>query len=247
VLAGLVVGGLALAGCGAGQVAQTAETQPTIDGTNAQVGDIAIRYAALEYPIGGVYEKGSDARLRMVIVNQGIGSDVLTAVRSDAAADVTISQGTSAAATGSATPEPSISASASSSDSATFSPSPTPTGTASGTPTGTAEPPQSSVSAGSGAPSDSASAGATATPSATDQPNTPVTIPPNSYVSFAGTGPRVMLHGLTSTFYPAQPLNVTLVFQNAGSVTMTIAVATPERELSPAPTVAVNPDSESEG
>ena len=192
-----------------------------------------------------MYEKGSDARLRMVIVNQGIGSDVLTAVRSDAAADVTISQGTSSAATGSATPEPSISTSASSSDSAASSPSPTPTGTASGTATGTAEPPSSSVSAGSGAPSDSASAGGT--PTAADQPNTPVMIPPNSFVAFAGSGPRVVLHGLTSTFYPSQPLNVTLVFQNAGSVTMTIAVATPEREVSPAPTVAVNPDSESEG
>jgi copper(I)-binding protein len=252
VLAGLLVlGGLAVAGCGAGQVAQTAETQPTIDGSNAQAGDIAIRNAALEYPIGGAYEKGSDARLRMVVVNQGVVADVLTAVRTTAAEDVTITQGPSSAATGSATPEPSVAASASSSGGATFSPSPTPSGTASGTPTGTAEPPSSSASAGtaSASPGDTASAGATPSPSAapTSTPNEPVAIPGNSYVSFTGDGPAVVLRGLGSALLPSQPLNVTLVFQRAGPVTMTIAVATPESGIPPAPTVAVVPDSESEG
>jgi len=46
VLAGLVVvGGLALAGCGAGQFAQTAQDKPTVDGQMAQIGPIAIRDA----------------------------------------------------------------------------------------------------------------------------------------------------------------------------------------------------------
>jgi hypothetical protein len=99
----------------------------------------------------------------------------------------------------------------------------------------------------SGSPSDSAAAGATPTPSATAQPNAQITIPPSGYVSFTGDGPRVELRGLTSKFYPAQTLTVTLVFQRAGTVTMTIAVATPEVEISPAPTVAVEPGSESEG
>ena len=44
VLAGLVVaGGLALAGCATGQVAQTAQMSPTVDGQMAQVGSLAIR------------------------------------------------------------------------------------------------------------------------------------------------------------------------------------------------------------
>ena len=108
VLAGLVVvGGLALAGCGAGQVAQTAEEQSTIDGSNAQVGPLAIRYAALEYPNAGFYEKGSNARLRMVVVNDSTGSDALVAVRTNAATEVTLTGATSPAASDSATPEPS--------------------------------------------------------------------------------------------------------------------------------------------
>ena len=259
VLAGLVVvGGLVLAGCGAGQISQTAQQQPTVDGQQAQVGPIAIRYAALEYPTSGVYEKGSDARLRMVVVNTGDTADTLTSVRSNVAEDVTITQGSSRSATGSPLAAPSVSPSPT--GSASFSPSPTPSGTASGTPTGQAEPPQSSVSAGSGAPSQtpsgspggsaspagSASAGASPTLAAPQQ-NARIQISPNGYVSFVGDGPTVLLTGLTQRLYPAQNLSVTLTFQNAGSVTMSIAVSTPDGEISLAPTVSVGPDSESEG
>jgi copper(I)-binding protein len=269
VLAGLVVvGGVVLAGCAAGQIAQTAQQRPTVDGQEAQVGPIAIRYAALEYPDNGVYEQGSTARLRMVVVNTGDASDTLTSVRSTAASGVTIRQGTSAAATGSASAAPSAgstgSASGSASGSATFSPSPTPGGTASGTPTGQAEPPESSLSAGSGAPSQSASgsagasgsaspsgsasAGASPTPSAAEsQANAQIPIPPNGYVSFTDDGPSVELTGLTQELRPAQNLSVTFTFQNAGSTTVTIAVATPEGQISLAPTVSVTPESESEG
>jgi len=260
VLAGLtVVGCLGLAGCAAGQLAQTAQQRPTVDGQEAQVGPIAIRYAALEYPTSGSYEQGSDARLRMVVVNTGDSADVLTSVRSDVAEDVTITQGTSPSATGAATAAPSLSPSPT--GSATFSPSPTPGGTASGTPTGQAEPPQSSVSAGSGAPSETPSgsasgaaspsgspaAGASPTPAAGAAENAPITIPPNGYVSFIGDGPTVLLTGLTQELRPAQNLSVTFTFQNAGSTTVTIAVATPDGEISLAPTVTVEPDSESEG
>jgi copper(I)-binding protein len=260
VLAGLVVVGcLGLAGCAAGQIAQTAQQRPTVDGQEAQVGPIAIRYAALEYPTGGSYEQGSDARLRMVVVNTGDSADVLTSVRSDVAEDVTITQGTSLPASGSAAAAPS--ASLSPTGSAMFSPSPTPGGTASGTPTGQAEPPQSSVSAGSGTPSQtpSGSAGGSASPSgsaaavASPNPtagtaqNAQIPIPPNGYVSFIGDGPTVLLTGLTQKLLPGQNLSVTFTFQNAGSTTVTIAVSTPDGEISPAPTVTVEPDSESEG
>ena len=72
----------------------------------AQVGSLAIRNVALDYPAGGVYERGSDARLRMVVVNGGVAPDSLVSVSSPVATDVTISAGGSAEATGSATPEP---------------------------------------------------------------------------------------------------------------------------------------------
>jgi copper(I)-binding protein len=221
VLAGLVVvGGLVLAGCGSGQIAQTAQMKPTVDGQQAQVGALAIRDAALDYPAGGVYERGSDARLRMIVVNSGIRPDVLTSVSSPVATDVTISEAGSAEAAGGATPEPSASESASASA--------TPSDTASGTASGTATP---------SAPTPSP------TPSPTPQ-NARIAIPPNNYVSFREDGPRVMLTGLTQPLRPGQNLRVTLTFQRAGSVTMTIAVGTPEAELPPAPTVAVEPDSE---
>lgn len=232
VLAGLVVvGGLVLAGCGAGQIAQTAQQKPTVDGQMAQVGPLAIRDAALEYPAGGVYERGSDARLRMVVVNTGIVPDALVSASSPVATDATISQGGSAEATGSATPEPSASASQ------TASPSATSTGTASGT----AAPSQSA----GGTPSASASA---PTPTAAPTPETAqIPIPANNYVSFREDGPRVLLTGLTQQLRPGQNLRVTLTFQNAGSVTMTIAVGTPEIQLPLAPTVSVEPGGESEG
>jgi copper(I)-binding protein len=228
VLAGLVVvGGLALAGCGSGQVAQTAQEQPTVDGSTAQVGPLAIRYAALEYPNAGFYEKGSNARLRMVVVNDSISSDALVAVRTNAAAEVTLTGATSAAASDSATPEPAATSA---------EPTPTPTATGSAAPSDTASGTPSASASGSAGPSDTASASATPT----EQPAVQVAIPPNGYVSFTGDGPRIELVGLTEKLWPSQPLSVTLVFQKAGEVSMTIAVATPDREVSPAPTVDVS-------
>lgn len=231
VLAGLVVaGGLALSACASGQVAQTAQMSPTVDGQLAQVGSLAIRNVALDYPAGGVYERGSDARLRMVVVNGGVAPDSLVSVSSPVATDVTISAGGSAEVTGSATPEPTGSASESA------SPTATPSDTASGTATPSASP------GGSASPSPTASP----TPSPTPE-NAQIQIPPNSYVSFREDGPRIMLTGLTRQLRPGQNLVVTLTFQRAGSVTMTIAVGTPEAQLPPAPTVSVEPGGESEG
>jgi len=229
-LAGLVVvGGLALAGCGSGQISQTATQKPTVDGQMAQVGQLAIRDAALDYPVGGSYERGSDARLRMVVVNDGIEPDALVSVSSPLATDATISEAGAAEATGSA----------SASGSETASPSATPSDTASGT----AAPSDSAGGTPSGSPSESAP-----TPTAAPTPeNARIQIPPNNYVSFREDGPRVMLTGLTQRLLPGQNLSVTLTFERAGSVTMTIAVGTPETELAPAPTVSVDPDSESEG
>lgn len=231
VLAGLVVaGGLALSACASGQIAQTAQMSPTVDGQMAQVGSLAIRNAALDYPAGGVYERGSDARLRMVVVNGGVAPDSLVSVSSPVATDVTISAGGSAEATGSATPEPTGSPSESA------SPTATPSDTASGTATPSASPGESASPSPTSSP----------TPSPTPE-NAQIQIPPNSYVSFREDGPRIMLTGLTRQLRPGQNLPVTLTFQRAGSVTMTIAVGTPEIQLPPAPTVSVEPGGESEG
>jgi len=235
VLAGLVVvAGFTLAGCGAGQVSQTAVQSPTIDGISAQVGSMSIRNMALDYPTQGLYAKGSDARLRMIIANDGTEGDTLTAVRSNVSADVTITAAGSAAAGAT----PTLTA-------APPSNTPTATGTASGTPTGTAEPPDSSVTGTSTAgPSESASGSTSASPSAgptpTEEPAAQIPIPANGVVPFTDDGPKVELTGLTTQLYPAQTLQVTLVFQKAGQVTMTIAVSAPQGQISLAPTVTAD-------
>jgi copper(I)-binding protein len=230
VLAGLLAGaGLALAGCGAGQVSQTAVQSPTIDGVSAQVGTMSIRNLALEYPDDGTYAKGDDARLRMVVANDGTTSDTLIAVRSTVSAEVRL-----AAASSSAGATPTLTATPPSN-------TPTATGTASGTPTGSNEPPDSTVT-GTATTGPSQGPSASASPSETgsapaEAPAAQIQIPANGVVSFVGDGPTVLLTGLTTRLYPAQTLQVTLVFQQAGSVTQTIAVSAPQGQISLAPTV----------
>ena len=219
-----LVAGVALAGCAAGQHAQTAEQRPTVDGTNVDLGSLAIRDVSVEYPPQGVYEKGSDARLQMVVVNTGQSSDALVEVRTEVAEKVTIT----AAGEEAAAPTPTLTAPP---------PSESPSGT--GSPTATAENPSPSVTGESEEPSGSASATASATPSATpgEAAAVSIPIPRNGLVSFRDDGPTVLLTGLTRQLRPAQVVRVTLVFRNAGEVDLTIAVSVPERQISVAPTV----------
>jgi copper(I)-binding protein len=214
-----LVGGFALAGCGAGQQAQTAEQRPTVDGANVNLYPLAIRDVGLEYPPDGVYEKGSDARLQMVVINQGTSSDALVEVRTDAAEKVTIT-----AAGEDATPTTAAAAPPSES----------------GTPT--TGNPSPSVTGGYEEPSGGASATATAAPAPSATPGeaaaTRIPIPANGLVSFRGDGPTVLLTGLTERLRASQVIRVALVFQNAGEVELDIAVSVPEGEISAAPTVA---------
>lgn len=230
VLAALaVVGGLALAGCGAGQVAQTAQQRPSIDGQSGSVGTLALRDVTVEYPSAGVYKDGGDARLRMVVVNEGPGSDALVSVRTDAAQEVILT----AAGPDTTTPEPTAA-----------SPSATPTGTPTGTAdsTATAAPGEPSGTPGATGSGSSESPAASATPTETETtpaPATRITIPGNGYVSFREDGPTVQLTGLTRQLRPAEVIQVTFTFQNAGEITLRITVAAPDSEIAPAPTVPV--------
>jgi copper(I)-binding protein len=219
-VAALVAAGVTvLAGCQAGQQAQTAEQIPTIDGNYAQVGSLALRDVTIEYPETGSWPQGSDARLQLVIVNEGREADSLVEVRTDAADRVTL-----AAAPSSST-------------------SPGPTGTASGS----AAPSESAAPSGSAAPSESSSASpsesgspaATPEPSPTEATEASIPIPANGLVALRDDGPEIMLIGLTRTLRPAQVVPVTFVFAQAGEVTVNVAVAVPTEEVSPAPTVPV--------
>jgi copper(I)-binding protein len=223
VLAAVVAaGGVLLAGCGAGQQAQTSEEIPTIDGNYAQAGSLALRDITLAYPTGGVYRRGAAGRLDFVVVNESPQSDALVEVRTDAAERATFAA-TGAAEAGDA---------AATSSAPTGSASPSASGSATPSASGSATP------SGSGTPSEGATPSASPTP-AEPSPSPPsrIDIPGNSLVAFRDAGPAVTLEGLTRPLRPAEVVSVTFVFERGGSVTVPVAVAVPEGEVEPAPTV----------
>lgn len=72
--------------CAAGKQAQTSNEKPTLDGSNGDVGKIALRAIAIVSPPNGTsYPKGQDALLTGVISNQGGTSDSLTKISTTAA------------------------------------------------------------------------------------------------------------------------------------------------------------------
>ena len=115
---------LLLTACAAGEHAQTVEQTPSIDGVQAEAGDLAIRAAGIAAPESGAsYAKGSTAQLRMVIVNRGAKADKLVSVASPVAGGSQFSAGSGAStAAGSGSPtdaSPWASSSASGTDSET--------------------------------------------------------------------------------------------------------------------------------
>jgi copper(I)-binding protein len=90
---------LVLAGCAAGQHAQTAEETPVVDGVAANAGPMALRAVAVAPPVGGSYSKGGDAPVQLVIVNDSANSDQLVRVTTPIAGDVRLFPN-AAAATG---------------------------------------------------------------------------------------------------------------------------------------------------
>jgi copper(I)-binding protein len=82
--------GLALAAtllasaCAAGQRAQTADESETLDGTTARLGNLTLAGLAIQSPAAPAWPKGSDAPLRVVIVNSGRQADTLTSITSPA-------------------------------------------------------------------------------------------------------------------------------------------------------------------
>jgi copper(I)-binding protein len=101
VLAGAGAAAL-LAGCSSGQIAETAEVRPSVQGVNVDVGSLALRDLTVQYPDGRGYDKGSDAPLVVRIANNGGRADTLESVETDAAASVSFVGETTASA--SATP-----------------------------------------------------------------------------------------------------------------------------------------------
>lgn len=96
--AALAAAALALTGCGAGQVTQTADTVPAITGVDVDAGSLALRDLQVEYAGDGGYPEGGQAPLRVWIANEGQAPVALTAVTSPAAESVVLDAADAAAA-----------------------------------------------------------------------------------------------------------------------------------------------------
>ncbi|ABP56696.1 hypothetical protein [Salinispora tropica] len=85
-LAGLATSGLLLAGCSAGQVAETAGTVPSVQGVNvaSDNGDFAIRSLLIAYPGVDGYQAGDDANLDVVLYNDSPDPVTVTVTTEDA-------------------------------------------------------------------------------------------------------------------------------------------------------------------
>jgi hypothetical protein len=119
---------LLASGCGAGQIAETAEMKPAVPGANAQLDvsqdeNIAVRNAMVAYEGIEGYKAGSDAPLEVWIFND-TESAITVTVTSPSAKVVTLSGGETASPSPSASPAESASPSPDVSGSPSPSPSP---------------------------------------------------------------------------------------------------------------------------
>jgi len=86
-------GALALSGCGAGQISQTATQVAAVNGTPADVGSVELRNVHIVHPTGDQYslEAGGNAVLAFTAINESESDTVtLTDISTDFAGSVTI-------------------------------------------------------------------------------------------------------------------------------------------------------------
>ncbi|MGC4786948.1 hypothetical protein ACLQ22_03750 [Micromonospora sp. DT178] len=208
--------GLLLSGCGAGQVSETANKEPSVQGVNlsARNGEYAVRGLLLDFPGTEGYKTGADAVLNAVIYNDS-RNPVTVTVTTDSAREVVIT-GAGATASPSASPSESPSPSAPESPAAPESP-------------GASE-----------SPSGSASPSAPESPAAPQSPAAPageparIEIPPLSYVQLNTGSDRVLrLIGLNESLRSGQNVFVTFDFGNGVTVTGPAPVAVPLTPAAP--------------
>ncbi|WP_033261622.1 hypothetical protein [Amycolatopsis vancoresmycina] len=207
---------LALAGCGAGQITQTSTQQAAVNGTHAQVKNIDLRNAAVQYPTSGPgYPAGATPALTLTIVNRDARDDSLVSVTVEGGGQATISGSKTIVAAHSLVIGP---------DDAVESTNEVQP-TSSGAPTSSSSAPTSSSTP-------------TGSSSATNSPGNNLTATATSEVPSSGpaatpTAPEkvgqatVTLPALKQPLWPGQVIKVTFVFQNAGPVTVDLPVAAP--------------------
>ncbi|MCX5068016.1 hypothetical protein OOJ91_19420 [Micromonospora lupini] len=234
--AALLLSGMAAAtsllasGCGAGQIAETALKEPSVQGVNLTTpnGAYSVRGLLVTYPGTEGYRAGQDAPLNAVIYNDS-KSTVTVTVTTQGAREVLISDG-------SASPTPSASESASPTGSATPSAPESRSASPSATPSETG-----SSSATPSAP-ESARASGSASPAAPGEPAR-IELAPLSYLQLNSEATtQLRLVGLTEALRSGQNVVVTFDFGNGNTVTGQAPIAVP---LTPA--APVSPIIEREG
>lgn len=91
VAAAVLTGAALMTGCAAGQHSQTSNEVPAVDGVAADAGQIGIRAAGVAPPdTGPNYPAGSDATLKLVMINDGPSSVALRAVSTPVAQQTTL-------------------------------------------------------------------------------------------------------------------------------------------------------------
>jgi copper(I)-binding protein len=219
--------GIAAAGCSAGQVTQTDTQVAAVNGASGDVGEIAVRDAQLQFPVGEIgYESGDDAPLVVTIVNNGRDEDRLVSITTAAAGEV--------AAEGDTSLEPWTAIVSAAVEESKGSSSPSSSGTASSSVVPTSGNPSSTGSPSSTGTPSSGSRATTENPSVTGIPDQSISNPPSGGESTRPTSevePRevgkvtITLRGITEQLRSGQTVQVTFVFEKAGSLTLTVPLA----------------------
>ncbi|HET9516676.1 MAG TPA: hypothetical protein VFO77_03000 [Actinoplanes sp.] len=214
------VAAVALAGCSAGQIAETAKKEPSTYGVNVDNADgsVLVRSLAVSYASPKGYPAGGTAPLEFALFNQTT-APVSVLISSQPANGAHPSQGVvSAQLVGLFGPDPSASTPAGGSG-------------AGATPTGAAP---SVAASGAVAPSSAAAPDASAAPDAANPRPAQVSIPALGSVRFRpGDARSVQLIGLSAPLVPGNSVNLVFAFSNGvAPLVVQAPVATP---LSPAP------------
>jgi copper(I)-binding protein len=193
---------LLLAGCGAGQITQTATQEPAVNGSYAQVKTLALRNAALEFPPSGqAYPAGSSASLTLTIVNQGAQDDELLSVSSPAA-DSGVITGSKLVVAGNTLVIGPVGQPEATGD------NPAPTGAPVSPSTAPSSPDIGTTSSSATSPS---------SPTSPSISTSPVTV---------GIA-TVVLNGLKQAVWSGQTINVIFTFRDAGPLTVALPIAAP--------------------
>ncbi|SCF35249.1 hypothetical protein [Micromonospora mirobrigensis] len=223
---------LLLSGCGAGQVAETSNKIPSVQGINVQTSDnlYKVRGLYIQYPGVEGYQAGANAPLNVVLYNDS-REPVTVTVTTDGARQVALtgSAPSGAQASPSESPTEPMSGSPSPSDpSASPSQSVGPVESASASPSASASASASASSSASASASPSASANAPAGEPAR------IEIPALGYAQFipASGGRQLELVGLNEALLSGQEINLTFDFGNGRTVSTGAPVGVP---LTPGP------------